>query len=385
MTDRLMSALVALLLAVPVALMSAGPADAATSITWSRRASGLTQPVQVVSARDGTDRLFVVEKPGRVRIYRNGVLRSRPYLDIRARVRDAGEGGLLSIAFHPQWKTHPYFWVTFVTNSGDLRVSRFRASTYRAGSVDPASGRAVLTVPHPDQNTNHFAGQLAFGRTGLLFVSTGDGGGSGDPGNRAQNRASLQGKILRLRVVGAQSICGRRYCVPSSNPFAGSRPGRGEVWALGLRNAWRFSVDARTGHLWIGDVGQNRREEVDRIKMGVGGRNLGWSCYEGRLVFNASRCRSGVNYHEPRFTYGGGRGESITGGFVYRGRAYAGLLGGRYVAGDFVSGRIFHSSSRGLVTAGRLNGVTSFGEGANRELWATTIGGGLYRMVARST
>jgi glucose/arabinose dehydrogenase len=369
----------ALLLAVPLLGLPGGSASAAT-ITWTRRAAGLDQPTQVTSAHDGTGRLFVVEKSGRVRVFRNGRLQPRVYLDLRSRVRNVGEGGLLSIAFHPRWRTHPYLWAAYADSAGDLRVSRFKAAGFRASSVRASTARQVIDVPHPDANNNHYGGQLVFGHGGFLFLSTGDGGAAGDPLGHGQSKATLQGKILRLRVIGARAACGRLYCVPGNNPFAGRRPGRGEIWLVGLRNAWRYSVDASTGDLWIGDVGQDTEEEVDHVRKGVGGLNLGWSCREGNRVFNSSRCR-GQRFTAPVFTYGRSFGNSITGGFVYRGTRFRSVLGGRYVGADFGSGRVFHSTPGGLVTAGTLEGVTSFGETGGRELWAVTLNGGLWEMT----
>lgn len=377
-------ALAAMLLAVPLAGLPTGTARAAVSIDWSRRAGGLDAPTHVTSARDGTGRLFVAEKSGTVRVYRAGRLLKRPFLDIRGRVRDDGEGGLLSIAFHPRYRTHPLLWVAYTTRSNDVRVARFRAPSSTANRVAASTARRVITVPHPDGFTNHYGGQLAFGPSGLLFLSTGDGGGSGDPFDHAQDRGSLQGKLLRIRVLRARAACGRPYCVPPGNPFAGSRPGRGPIWATGLRNTWRFSVDAATGDLWLGDVGQGAFEEVDRIPAGVGGRNLGWSCKEGFATYDESRCRAGADYQDPVAVYGRGFGTTLTGGFVYRGSRYASLLGGRYVAGDFGSGRIFYLDGATRVSAGRLDGVTSFGEDAGRELWAVTYSGGLYQMRVSS-
>jgi glucose/arabinose dehydrogenase len=371
----------ALLLALPLAGLPHTAANAA-SISWVRRAGGFEQPTQVTSAHDGTGRMFVVEKTGRVRIYRNGHVPARPFLDLRSLVKTDGEGGLLSIAFHPRWRSHPYLWAAYVDKAGDLRVSRFKARTYRAATVGISTARRVIDVPHPHQFSNHFAGQLVFGRGGMLFLSTGDGGGGGDPFDHGQSTATLQGKILRLQVVGARRACGRAYCIPRGNPFAGHRPGRGEIWLYGLRNAWRFSVDPATGDLWIGDVGQGAVEEVDHVRRGVAGLNLGWSCREGNTVFNAARCRPGARLTPPVFSYDHSYGQAITGGFVYRGARFRSLLGGRYIGGDFGSGKVFHSSPNGLVTAGRLPGVTSFGEDGSRELWAVTIDGGLFAMAA---
>lgn len=377
-----LAALATLVAAAPLVVAAAGSSSAAVSVSWARQAGGLTQPTHVTSAPDGTGRLFVAEKRGTVRVFRNGRLLSRPFLDIRSRVRTDGEAGLLSVAFSPRYRAEPHVFVAYTTNGNDLRVTRFTAPSRTADRVRTSTGVTVITVRHPDRYSNHFAGQLAFGPAGLLFVSTGDGGGSGDPAARSQDPRSLQGKLLRLQVLGARAACGRRYCVPPGNPYAGSVPGRGEIWAVGLRNAWRFSVDDATGDLWVGDVGQGAYEEVDRIPAGAAGRNLGWSCKEGFATYNASRCDPGAAYLDPVAVYGRGYGTSITGGFVYRGERYASLLGGKYVAGDFGSGRVFYLDGSRRRGAGRLPGVTSFGEGRDKELWAVTISGGLYEMRA---
>jgi glucose/arabinose dehydrogenase len=373
----------ALVIAVPLLGISNGAASAAT-ISWTRRASGFEQPTQVTSARDGTGRLFVVEKTGRVKVFRRGARQPRAYLDLRARVKTDGEGGLLSIVFHPRFRAHPFLWVAFTNRAGDLQVDRFKARTFRARSVRTATARRVIVVPHPDPNTNHYSGQLVFGPGGFLFLSTGDGGAGGDPLGHGQSVRTLQGKILRLRVLGARRACGRLYCVPPSNPFAGKRPGRGEIWLVGLRNAWRFSVDAATGDLWIADVGQDTTEEVDHVRAGVGGLNLGWSCREGNRVFNASRCRAGVHYTAPVFTYDHSVGNVIIGGFVYRGARFRSVLGGHYVAADNGAGKVFESTPTGLATVGTLANITGFGEDAGRELWAVTFDGGLWAMTGAS-
>jgi glucose/arabinose dehydrogenase len=370
--------LVVLAPAVVVPGSSASAAATAVSITWSSRASGLVQPTQVTAPFDGTGRLFVVEKAGRIRVFSGGRLLATPYLDIRSLVKDAGEGGLFSIAFDPHWKTHPYFWVNYVTNAGDVRVARFKAASYRSNSVSASTLVKIIDVWHPDQYTNHFGGQVAFGHDGYLYVSTGDGGGSGDPDARAQDTRFLLGKMLRLQVNGC-----RIYCIPAGNPYARSTTAKKQIWAIGLRNPWRFSFDGATGDLWIGDVGQSREEEVDHTRAGAGGKNFGWSCREGRLVYNSSRCRSGASYTSPEMVYGRSFGTTITGGFVYRGAAYRSILGGRYIGGDYGSGRIFYGGN--LRVAGSLPSVTSFGEGPGRELWAVTIDGGLYKMAARAT
>lgn len=370
------------LLLVPLLVLPAGHARAAVAVDFVKRAGGLSQPTSVTSAHDGTARLFITEKSGRVRVYAGGKLRSRPFLDLSSRVRDDGEGGLLSIAFHPNYREHPVLWAAYTDRRGDLRVARFRAGSAGANRVSASTYHRVIDVPHPAEFSNHFAGQLAFGRGGLLYLSTGDGGSSGDPRNHAQDRSSLQGKILRLRVLGARDACGRSYCVPPRNPYAGGTPGQGEIWALGLRNPWRFSVDPATGDLWVADVGQSRFEEIDHLPREVGGLNLGWSCLEATTTYDGSRCRGSASYLEPEWSYGRDYGGTVIGGFVYRGARFAGQLGGTYFGGDFLSGRVFTGTSTGITTVGRLDNLTSFGEDDHREIWAVTIDGGLYEMRA---
>jgi glucose/arabinose dehydrogenase len=270
--------------------------------------------------------------------------------------------------------------VAYTNLTGNVQVSRFRANGPHSATARAGSEKHLLAVSHPHQFTNHFGGQLVFGRGGFLFMSTGDGGGGGDPFNHGQSKNTLQGKILRLQVIGAKKSCGKYVCMPHSNPYAGKKAGRAAIWLVGLRNAWRFSVDPKTGDLWIGDVGQDAVEEVDHVTHG--GLNLGWSCHEGNTVYNADRCKAGGHYFAPVFTYNHDYGESITGGFVYRGSKFASTLGGRYVAGDFVSGKVFYSAGGRLVTAGELPNVTSFGEDDARELWAVTIDGALWQMSA---
>ena len=383
---RCLIGLAAVLLAVPLAGLPGAPAaNAGTgkpTPEFVLRAEGLSQPTHVTSARDGSGRLFVVEKGGRVRVLVDGELVARPFLDIHRRVRTNGEGGLLSIAFHPRYESKPYLWAAYTNKDGDLRVARFRAPSATSNRVPASSYQRVLDVNHPAQFSNHYAGQLAFGNDRQLYLSTGDGGGGGDPSNVAQNRRSLQGKILRLSVIGARRACKNAYCVPSTNPYAGKKPGRGEVWAIGLRNGWRFSIDSTTGDFWVGDVGQNRFEEIDRIPSGTGGANLGWSCLEATATYEDSRCRTGTTYLEPEWSYGRDFGTSVVGGFVYRGERFADELGGTYIGGDFGSGRVFTGTSTGLSTMAQLDGLTSFGEDADRELWAVTIDGGLYELTA---
>ena len=376
----------------PLALLTclAPGADAATDpatvrLVWTPRTPVFDQPVAVTSARDGSNRLFVVEQTGRVKVIFPTIAKPGLYLDIHTRVQSGGEQGLLGLAFSPTFRSDRWLWVAYTTADGRLRVARFTQPS-NVGYASTSTSVTVLDVPHPS-NTNHNAGQLAFGRDGYLYIGTGDGGGAGDPNNNAQNLRSLSGKILR---IDPRHWCGSlRYCIPSSNPYARSSSARHEVWAYGLRNPWRFSFDRANGNLYIGDVGQGAQEEVDKVPYGhTGRRNFGWSCKEGSLIYNASRCSgigplygpsAGYN-HKSGFMCGG----AIIGGYVYRGSAYP-FLQGLYVYGDYCYGQVYawNGTKANTVTVG-FDGLAGFGEGDNGELWAVSVSTGrLYQMSAR--
>jgi glucose/arabinose dehydrogenase len=367
----------------------AGPAAADVNkvkLTWRRASTGLSAPTQVTSARDGTSRMFVVQKnTGTVRVFHNGQLRAKPYLNVGSLISTDSERGLLSLAFAPDFRSNPRLFIMYTRGDGDVVLARMRARSATAGHVVAGSRRTLLVVEH-SQYGNHNGGQLVFGPDGMLYMGIGDGGGGGDPLGSGQSRSTLRGKILRLNVS-----CGKPYCVPRSNPFAGKTPGRGEIWLMGLRNPWKMSFDPATKSLWIGDVGQDGFEEVNRVRATPSHRNLGWSCREGRVVYNASRCRSGVRYVEPKTVVSHPAGESITGGYVYRGSRYSRLMGGLYVFGDFVNRKVWvYAPGQGKVLqAARLgsssyNGPTSFGVDGSGEIWAVTYDGTLWRMRAQS-
>ena len=248
--------------------------------------TGLSHPVLVTHAGDGSGRLFVVEQTGRIRIIDGGTLLPTPFLDLRSSVLYGGERGLLGLAFHPSYETNGKFYVDFITKSGDTAINEYRVSS-DPNVANRASGRRILTIDQP--YANHNGGHLAFGPNGYLFIGIGDGGSGGDPGNRAQSVNSLLGKILRIDVNGTTGS--RPYRIPSSNPYVG-RAGFDEIYSRGLRNPWRFSFDRATADLWIGDVGQGRYEEIDRSTTSSGrgrGANYGWKVMEGRV---ASRHRA---------------------------------------------------------------------------------------------
>ena len=348
--------------------------------------SGLSAPVAVTSARDGSHRLFVVQQGGTVRVVKNGRLRSRTYLDLGGRLVSGGEQGLLSIAFHRHFARHPFVYAAY-TRSGDgaLVVSRFRASTATATHVAVSTERHLLTVPHPQQ-TNHNGGQLFFGRHGFLYITTGDGGGAGDPFGNAENLSSLSGKILRINV---NRSCGKKhYCIPPTNPFAHSSTKKRQIFDWGLRNPWRVSVDRASGRLWVADVGQDAWEEVNHVRQ-VGGKDFGWSCREGRASYSSSRCSIGGSARQmtgPVHVYNHDNGRcAVIGGFGYHGpqRPFA---HGLYVYGDYCSGEVWAlGQSNGSWSNAKVGdiggGLTGFGEGDSGEIYAVTQSGTLYHVV----
>lgn len=380
------AALLALILVVGLPLSAAGATDFTLGLSRRIPTHLFAAPTQVTHAGDGTNRLFVVERRGTIRVVQDGALRSGYFLDIRSKVEDGGERGLLGLAFHPKFETNRRFFVFYTRNGGDLVVSRFTANAARTkASADTA--RPLLLIEH-SAKSNHNGGSLAFGPDGYLYVGVGDGGGSGDPENDAQSRTrNFLGKILRVNVNGTGSGRFDRYSIPTSNPFYGSKPGLGEIWAYGLRNPWRISFDRGTGRLYIADVGQGRREEINREPAGfAGGRNYGWSVLEGSLCYDPSPCSlAGDTLPAAQYTHADGNC-SITGGFVYRGAAYPALVG-HYVFADFCSGRIWTLPQGGgtadlVLRRDTAQRITSFGESEKGELYAVTIDGKLYRVTA---
>jgi uncharacterized repeat protein (TIGR03806 family) len=356
-----------------------------------------TNPVLLLQAPNDASRWFVVEQGGVVRAFANqvGVASSVVFVDITARVRSGGEQGLLGLAFHPDFPSDPRAYLSYTNATSGLvsRVSEFR--TRDGGStLDPASERVLLSVPQPA--TNHNGGHIAFGPDGFLYVGLGDGGSGGDPwgtfGN-GQNLQTLLGKMLRIDVVSATGAV--PYRIPADNPHAGNAlcsAGTGaqacpEIYAYGFRNPWRWSFDPGSGDLWVGDVGQGALEEVNRV--GRGG-NYGWRCFEGTNAFNANCGPNAASSLPPVAQYGRSAGQSVTGGFVYRGSAVPALTG-RYVFGDFVTGRIWHIARETAPTltvgAGFDSGlsIASFGQGLDHELYVLHYGGTVHRLVAGAT
>lgn len=350
--------------------------------TISQVVGGLTEPVFVTHA--GDSRLFVVERTGRIRIVKkvNGHWRiTGIFLDLRGKVRtSSSEQGLLGLAFHPSYATNGRFYVDYIDLSGDTVIAEYRrASTSKA---DPSSRRRVLKVQQPYEN--HNGGWIGF-KGADLYLAFGDGGSGGDPGGRGQSLGTLLGKILRIDPIDPDGAGPKHYRIPSDNPFVG-RSGRDEIWAYGVRNPWRDSFDRLTGDLWLGDVGQDTFEEIDHAGNGKGS-NFGWSLLEGRHRYPSgllctSNCKT-LPVVEYRHSVSGADNCSVTGGYVAR-RAGAALFG-RYLFGDYCSGRLWsipESFSGGALPTPLDTGlsISSFGEGNDGRIYVLSLGGSIYRV-----
>ncbi len=338
-------------------------------------ASGLQAPVFITHAGDNSGRLFVLEQPGRIRVIKQGMLLSTPYLDITSLVLYGGERGLLGLAFHPNYKQNGTFYVNYTRQTdGATVIARYRVSATNPDLADSASATILMIIPQP--YANHNGGCLQFGQDGYLYIGMGDGGSGGDPQNYAQNINSLLGKMLRIDVNN-----GNPYAIPPDNPYV-NRDGADEIWALGLRNPWRFSFDRLTGDLYIADVGQNAWEEVNfQAANAQGGINYGWRCREGAHPYNSNPPCNDASFlatlTDPFTEYSHSEGYSVTGGTVYRGSLYPNLYG-TYFFADYVNGKIWSIkklsnspltwSARTLELQAGFN-ISSFGEGEDGEIY----------------
>jgi len=380
---RLAVALPATLVLIACLACARGGADSQTrlgGITLRLVTDRVEAPVWLTSP-PGDPRLFVVEQEGRIRVIKDGRLLERPFLDIARNVSSGGERGLLSVAFHPDYARNGLLFVNYTDRGGDTRIERYRVSD-DPDRADPASAHLVLAIEQP--YSNHNGGLVMFGPDGKLWIGMGDGGSGGDPGNRAQNPQELLGKMLRIDVDR-----GDPYGIPPDNPFADGRLGRAEVWAVGLRNPWRFAF--YQDRVYIADVGQNRWEEVHVEDARTPGLDYGWRHREGRHAYKAGAPGvPGARRVEPVLDYDHDDGCSITGGFVYRGQAVPSLAG-HYVYADYCSGWIRSFRMNGdVVTDPRtwdvpeVSAITSFGQDARGELYVLSGHGGVYR-VERAT
>jgi glucose/arabinose dehydrogenase len=381
------------------------PTLAAPAVTWPAISlvqiiTGLSQPVQITHAGDGSGRLFIIEKSGRIKIFNNYVYQG-VFLDISAKVSTSSEQGLLSVAFPPGYDTSGRFYVNYTNLAGDTVIARYQVSA-DVNRADAASEEILLTIDQP--YANHNGGQMAFGPDGYLYIGMGDGGSGGDPENRAQNPADLLGKLLRIDVEPAGTTTppptgsilvfmpvlykagpSEPYRIPPNNPFIHTPGYRSEIWAIGLRNPWRFSFDRSTGDLYIADVGQNDWEEVNfQSNTSPGGENYGWRILEGNHCYNpSSGCVPPSSYVAPVLEYAHGandvNGCSISGGYVYRGNDHPSMQG-IYFYGDFCSGKIWGAtlvsswSSNQLTTAPFM--ISTFGEDEAGELYVAGYNNG---------
>ncbi len=333
-------------------------------------ALSFSQPVGLYNAGDGTNRIFVVEQSGVIRVFQNSAeaAQSTVFLDITDRVLFGGEQGLLGMAFHPNFQSNGYFYLDYVApNPTRTIIARYTVYIGNPGVANISSEFVLLEIPQPF--SNHKGGQIAFGPDSYLYIGMGDGGSEGDPLGNGQNRSTLLGKILRIDVNSVSA--GRNYSIPSDNPFVGNTLGyKEEIYAYGFRNPWRFSFDSETGKLWVGDVGQDRIEEIDIVEKGL---NYGWNIMEGTLTYSSG---SQVGLVPPVYEYNHSLGNAIIGGYVYHGSSIPGILGD-YIYGDYGSGRIWALAENGTNTQLIDSGLTisSFGLDENGELYICAFDG----------
>jgi len=382
--------LVALLAGGLLSATRCARAQTAPEIALETLLTGLAQPTAIAHAADS--RLFLTLQRGQVLVWGGGRSLPVPFLDIAPLVSCCGERGLLGLAFHPRYSENGFFFVDYTNSAGNTVIARYRVSSSNPNAADPASGVTLLTIPQPF--ANHNGGQLAFGPDGHLYVGMGDGGSANDPMCNGQRDDTLLGKILRIDVD-ANTSSPPFYGIPPDNPFAAPGGARDEIWAKGMRNPWRFSFDRQTGDLYIGDVGQGSREEIDFQPAGSrGGENYGWKMMEGSVCGGGgtSGCpggtpacnAAGLTLPILEYTHSGGDC-SVTGGYVYRGRLFPRFIG-TYFYGDYCTGRIWGGRlALGTWTTQlfsvRASNLTTFGEDASGELYLATENGLLARMV----
>ncbi len=365
-------------IAVAFLIGACSPEDASAEADFvlTPIAKDFDRPIALTVAPGDATRLFITEQPGRVRVVKNGKRLGKAFLDISNRVSCCGERGLLSIAFHPAWQANGYFFANYTDPDGNTVVSRFQVHARDPDVANPASESIVLTVIQPF--ANHNGGQLQFGPDGYLYIGMGDGGSGGDPGNRAQDLNTLLGKMLRIDVDRDAS-----YSIPPTNPFIGK--GKPELWAIGLRNPWRFSFDQATGDLYIGDVGQGQWEEIDHQPASShGGENYGWRLMEGMHCYQPSTGCDDGTLVKPVAEYSHAEGCSVTGGYVYRGKSSR--LNGTYIYGDYctgvIKGAVRDGSGRwtsSVLLTPRFN-ITSFGQDEAGEVYVVNYAGTVLRI-----
>jgi glucose/arabinose dehydrogenase len=353
----------------------------AVALSIEQIASGYPPLTFLTNAADGSGRIFLVQQRGVIVTIDSAGVETGQFMDISDRIRSGGEQGLLGLAFHPDFESNGRFFVNYTARNSDSVTSEFALDSN--GNGDPASERVLFTIDDP--YPNHNGGMLAFGPDGYLYLGMGDGGSGGDPQNAGQSLNTMLGKMLRVDVNS-----GDPYGIPADNPFAGGGRGLPEIWSYGLRNPWRFSFDRETGGMFIGDVGQSAREEIDVEPAGEGGRNYGWRIMEGDLCSDDPNCnRRGLTL--PAASYGRDDGScSVTGGYVYRGAQFPSLYGA-YVFSDYCSGVLWAFDAEAALATGRADMVelgqsgvspSSFGEDEAGEIYLVGHGGAVYHLVA---
>jgi len=350
----------------------------AQSITLQEFATGFTAPVEIVNANDS--RMFVVQQNGIIKIVQpNGTVNPTNFLNISSKITYGGERGLLGLAFHPQYSTNGYFFVYYNDTDGNITVARYTRST-NPDVADPNSEKLILTQSKPFDN--HNGGSIHFAPDGYLWIVTGDGGSGGDPNNNGQNKNSLLGKLLRLDINSTGP-----YNIPPGNPFVGV-DGADEVWAFGLRNAWKFNFDTVSGNVMIADVGQGQYEEINRVPLTQAGVNYGWRCYEGNNTYNTSGCaaQSTMTFPVAVYDHSGGKC-SITGGYVYRGTQFPAFQG-KYIFADYCSTQIGILNTNNSITwspAFSGNNFSTFGVNNQNELFVAAVNNGKIFRVTTTT
>jgi len=355
----------------------------AQNIALQSFATGFNSPVEITNA--GDSRLFVVQKGGLIRILNsNGTINTTPFLNLSSIISSNGERGLLGLAFHPNYSTNGFFFVNYTNTSGNTVIARYSVSS---GNPDIANstGTILMTITQPF--SNHNGGTIKFGPDGYLYIGMGDGGSSGDPGNRAQNINDNLGKMLRIDV---NSNVAPYYTSPATNPFVGNT-GNDEIWAIGLRNPWKFSFNRLNGDLWIADVGQNAFEEINKTQSPLPntGLNFGWRCYEGNATYNTSGCVAATSITFPVHQYAlySDGTCSVTGGYVYTGATYPNFQN-KYFFTDYCNDKIKMLNSAGVITTSTSfsgNNFTTFGEDINGELYIAGITSGtVYKIIDTS-
>ena len=353
-------------------------------LNYRRVITSLSAPLEIASAPDGTNRLFIVQKVGSVKVFDSAYNYLADFVTVSG-VTINGERGLLSMAFHPDYKNNGFFYVYYTNTLGDIEISRYTVSN-NPNRADTATRKIIITIPHRAA-ANHNGGKISFGPDGYLYFATGDGGNGGDPPNNAQNGKVLLGKMLRIDVNNPSPQL--NYSIPPDNPFVSDTSIADEIWALGLRNPFRWSFDRQTHDIWIADVGQGVKEEINFRKAGeTKGINYGWRCYEGKNVYNTSGCKPVDQYTPPIFDYTHNLatgGMSVTGGYVYRGKEYP-SLNGYYIFADYISNNqwLIKDSSNTWSIKQITDGyqpasstfprnIAGFGEGEDGTLYAASL------------